>query len=82
MLSITKPVLLTRLESERITYLRNSLRKLKLPNDQHKIKYLYFECFNKLESDPSIALKEIQKSIHNNKNLSHLYQFFKLIQTN
>ena len=73
--------LITRLEQEKILFLNSSINSLKLPQDEHKIKYLYFECFGELELDGKKALFKIKECLNKHQYLSNLYQFFKLIQT-
>lgn len=77
-----KNIFLTRNELHQINFLNNKVNKLTIPNDNTKIKYLYFECFGVMENDSFIALKEIKKSIKNKVNINNLYNFFKLIETN
>lgn len=74
----------TRKELNTEQFLIKKINELKKQNDYNKIRYLYFECFNKNEKDIDIALSKIKDLIeknYNNKN-KELFNFFKLISIN
>lgn len=74
----------TRKEKNTENFLLEKLDELKNNNDYNKIKYLYFECFNKNENDINKALikiKDIIEKNYNDKN-KELFNFFKLISIN
>ena len=67
----------TRLEQEMDYYVRKEMKKV---NNMEKLKYLYYECFNEVESDKNVILSRINKELADNwdKIIHVLYNFFKL----
>lgn len=67
----------TRLEQELDYYVRKEMKKV---NNMEKLKYLYYECFNEVESDKNVILSRINKELVDNwdKIIHVLYNFFKL----
>lgn len=66
----------TRKEKEINRYIEKELKII----DNNKLKYLYFDCFNKKEEDINIIKKEIKNEIKNNfENIyKEVYEFLKL----
>lgn len=62
-------------------YLITELKKLSIEKDLDKIKYLYYECFNKIEKNPVIAIKKLLKSKENKEIKEKLYNYLKLCKT-
>lgn len=71
----------TRNELKNKSFLINELNKLSISRDINKINYLYFECFNKKESNFKKALNTIINNIDNKNILNILNDFFNLIKT-
>ncbi len=69
----------TRKEVEFLEEFDQELSRLKKEQAQ-KLRYLYYECFNKKEENVNIIVKEIKKSLKENFHDTYpqLYQFFKL----
>lgn len=72
----------TRREIKTEKFLLNELSVLNKKNDFNKIKYLYFECFNKKENDINKAIYKINEIIKSNNKNKELFNLFKLISTN
>ena len=66
----------TRKEREINKYIEKELKTI----DNNKLKYLYFDCFNKKEEDINIIQKTIKNEIKNNfENIyKPIYDFLKL----
>ncbi len=66
----------TRKEKEINNYIEKELKTI----DNNKLKYLYFDCFNKKEENIKIIQKEIKNEIKNNfENIyKKIYEFLKL----
>ena len=60
------------------------LKKINKENDLEKLKYLYFEFFNKNPTDDLNIYKELLKTINTNLTTNHLklYKLLKLIHQN
>lgn len=58
-----KIYLQTRIERKNKHYIQTQINNLNIDNDQDKIKYLYFEYFNKFNSDVKDALTKLKKLI-------------------
>lgn len=69
----------TRKEKEIEKFIKNNLKKID-KNDKNKLGYLYFECFNKKETNFNKMLTEINRELKNNWDVFYLkvYNFFKL----
>ena len=69
----------TRKDKEIEIYLNNKLNELNKKN-RDKLKYLYYECFNKKIDDEDKMIKEIKKELQNNWFIfsRKLVDFFKL----
>lgn len=67
----------TRKQTEMEKYLNNNIFKI---NDLEKLKYIYFECFDKKEKDKKIILKKIKESILDYNTCEKIYNFLKLIE--
>lgn len=69
----------TRQEIEIAEYLHNQIKQLEEDNVE-KLKYLYYECFNKKEEDQHKIVKSIEQSLKNEWNSTYpqVYEFFKL----
>ena len=64
-------------------FIKRQIDKISVENDIEKLKYIYFECFNKKETNKNKIILKINSDIEsNNDNLLKLYKFFKLIQVN
>ena len=70
----------TRKEREIEKFINKNLKEINI-NDSEKLKYLYYECFNKKENDFDKMLMDIDKALKNNWDKFYLkiYNFFKLI---
>ncbi len=70
----------TRKECEMEKYLKKEIKKLETA-DIEKLKYIYYECFDKLESDRNKIISKINLELDNNFDLlsKKLYTFFKLV---
>lgn len=71
----------TRNEIKNRAFLIEELKKLSKQKNIKKINYLYFECFNKTESNYKLALNTIIKNMDNTNISNILYNFFNLIKT-
>ncbi len=71
----------TRKEKEINEYLNKELNKLSTKKDTNKIKYLYYECFNEIENNSTIALNNLLKNINNSYITNKLYKYLKLCKT-
>lgn len=67
----------TRLELEKQLYIENEIKKI---INIEKLKYLYYECFNKIETNQEIIISHINHSLKKDwdKISPILYNFFKL----
>lgn len=72
----------TRNELKTQDFLLKELNTLNKNKDYNKIKYLYFECFNKEENNIDKAILEIKQTIKHNKKNKELFNIFKLISIN
>ncbi len=70
----------TRKEIEISTYIISELNNI----NEDKLKYLYFDCFDKEETDTKIILKNFLSEINNNFNnvYSKIYDFLKMTSPN
>lgn len=71
----------TRKELKDEEYILKNLKNLKANNDLDKLKYIYYDCFNKLEDDINIITNKLSKELDNNIIKYKIYNFFKLILT-
>ncbi len=69
----------TRKELEISEYLHDQIKKLEHENVE-KLRYLYYECFNKKEDDKYKIVKVIEKKLKEEWNSTYpqVYEFFKL----
>lgn len=84
-LSLDKPEYLkTRQEIQRRKYIINELQKLVNSKDHEKLKYLYYECFNKTEVSEDKMMNTFMTEIEQHFSLlsTKLYDFFKLTSLN
>ena len=65
-------------------YIIKELKKLNKEEDSDKLKYIYYECFNKKLDNKDKILEKFYYNIDNNciEIYDKLYKFFKLIQFN
>ena len=70
----------TRKDKDIEKFIQKNLKNIN-NNDSEKIKYLYYECFNKRENNLDKMLSDINKELKNNWDLFYMkiYNFFKLI---
>lgn len=68
----------TRKQKETEKFLKKELNKIK--NEDDKLKYLYYECFNEKEENIEKIIYKIKESISNLDINKKLYNFFKLIE--
>lgn len=75
---------LTRNEIKIKEYMELELKRINKENDLEKLKYLYFEFFNKTPTDDLNIYKELLKTINTNLTTNHLklYKLLKLIHQN
>ena len=75
---------LTRNEIKIKEYMELELKRINKENDLEKLKYLYFEFFNKTPTDDLNIYKELLKTINTNLTNNHLklYKLLKLIHQN
>lgn len=69
----------TKKEYEKKIYLNEEINKLVLQKEEEKLKYIFFECFNKKEEDLFKIVEELKKNINNEKISNTLESLFKLI---
>lgn len=70
----------TRKETEAYNYIVDKIDDLYNKNDVMKLKYIYYDCFDKFEDNKSKIYEEIKQSINDNfEVLNKIYDFFKLI---
>lgn len=69
----------TKKEYEKKIYLNEEINRLVLQKEEEKLKYIFFECFNKKEEDLSKIVEELNKNISNEKISNTLESLFKLI---
>lgn len=74
----------TRKEMEMEKFVRNQIKNLNKENDIHKLSYLYYECFNKKETNKDRIISDFNHQIQKNFDVlaNKLYNFFKLLQFN
>lgn len=74
----------TRKENEMEDYVKKQIISLNKENDIEKLRYLYYECFNKKETSKDKIIKDFNFEIKNNFDslVNKLYNFFKLLQFN
>lgn len=76
-----KPIFKTRNDIKKQSLLISKLNELSIIKDINKINYLYYECFNKHENNPKVALNILIKNI-NDINISNtLYELFTINKT-
>lgn len=73
-----EPILKTRYKIEQEKKIKEKLNYLYQENNVSKIKYLYYECFNKKESKISNILENLNNSLDNTEILNKLSNFFDL----
>lgn len=73
-----KNELKTRKQIEDEKFIIKEINKIK--NEEEKIKYIYYDCFNKKEDNIEKILLEIKEHINDKKTKEKLYNFFKLIE--
>lgn len=70
----------TRKETEAYNYIVDKIDDLYNKNDVMKLKYIYYDCFDKFEDNKNKIYEEIKQSINDNFEISNkIYDFFKLI---
>lgn len=70
----------TRKEIEAYNYIVDKIDDLYNKNDVMKLKYIYYDCFDKFEDNKNKIYEEIKQSINDNFEVSNkIYDFFKLI---
>lgn len=70
----------TRKETEVYNYIVDKIDDLYNKNDVMKLKYIYYDCFDKFEDNKNKIYEEIKQSINDNfEVLNKIYDFFKLI---
>lgn len=69
----------TKKEYEKKIYLNEEINKLVLQKEEDKLKYIFFECFNKKEEDLFKIVEELKKNINDEKISNTLESLFKLI---
>ena len=57
----------SREEIKRLNFINNEIDELYKNNNIEKIKYLYYECFNKLENTTKLMIKDLKKYDNNDK---------------
>lgn len=72
----------TRNNFEQEKYIKKELKKLEKENDIDKIKYLYFECFNKKENNIKEIFNQLYNSINDKNIFLKLNKFFKTLTFN
>ena len=72
----------TRLDLEKENYVLNELKKLVDNQEDDKIKYIYYDCLNKSESDVNKIVKNIKQSISNPEIVNKFYELLKLSTLN
>jgi hypothetical protein len=78
---INKRPFLTRKEQEIIIYLTKKIREMYLTNDEERLKYLYYECFNKLNHNIDNIYQQLLHLLNldlTNKH-QHLYHIVQLL---
>jgi hypothetical protein len=65
-------------------YIKEQIRILNYDENIDKLKYIYYECFNKKINDKKKILNDINLELNNNWNniAFKLYNFFKLTSIN
>lgn len=70
----------TRKETEIYNYITKKLDELYNNDDILKLKYIYYDCFDKFEDNKNKIFDDINKAIVKNSTISNkIYEFFKLI---
>ncbi len=69
----------TRKDREIIKYIKNEFNLLIKNNENDKLKYLYYECFNKKENRINIVINEFKKWI-NNYNISNYMKVYDVLK--
>ena len=74
----------TRKEIEIETYVKKEIRNLKKENNINKLSYLYYECFNKKETNKDKMIENFDYYLEKDFDflMNKLYKFFKLLQFN
>lgn len=73
----------TRKELEIYNYIIKKIEELYNNNDILKLRYIYYDCFDKFENDKNKIYDELNKEIIKNTNISNkVYDFLKLISVN
>ena len=77
-----KEKLKTRREEDMEKYLNKALDKLIKEKDESKLEYLYYDCFNKKESNETKMIIHLKNEIKNHFDeiANKLYTFFKLTE--
>lgn len=71
----TKLSFLTRNEIKINKYIKDKLNKI---NDLNKLKYIYYECFNDIETDITKIKKRFLKELNNKEVVNKLYDILRL----
>lgn len=69
--------LTTRNYLNKLIFINKKLNKISSQKDKELITYLYYECYNKLENNQSLALNKLKNQINNANNFEIMYNFFK-----
>ena len=68
----------TRKQRETEKFIKKGINKIK--NDEEKLKYLYYECFDKKEENKEKILHKMLNNINNLDVNKKIYNFLKLIE--
>lgn len=71
-----KKSFITRKEVDMIEFIKDEINNIYKDNNIDKIKYIYYECFNKMESDLFVINNDLEKYINNNP--EKIYNLLKL----
>ena len=73
----------TRKEIEVDNYVLNNIKRLYNNDEIEKLKYIYYDCFGKVEEDKNKIFDEISLQITNNNSIlsNKIYDFFRLISS-
>lgn len=68
----------TRYERKNKSYIKNFINNLSIETDEEKIKYLYFEYYNKFNNNTKDALDKLKKDLVNNSLNEDIKYFLRL----
>lgn len=68
----------TRSERKNKSYIKNFINNLNVEDDEEKIKYLYFEYYNKFNNNPKDALNKLKKDLNSNTLNEEIKYFLRL----